>query len=179
MKVRDALVPAVGTATMEQPIADVARSIVEGEGLVAVVADGEPVGLVDGTDILRAVAMASDHLGRLTAADIMASDLETVTPDTDLDLVREHMHARDVGEVAVVDGGQLVGAVQTHSGQAISPNFEIEDAYEPLTGKDGLTASRIAQLAGFFEGFEEGMLAAHALSEESVVRLRVLAPEGD
>jgi CBS domain-containing protein len=111
LRVSDVLLPIVGTASVEQPIAEVAHSLSQGGGLLAVTSEGEPAGLVDITDIVRAVAVLGTEVGWLRAADIMDSEIETVTHDADLGQAREHMRARFLDELAVLEHGQLVGVV--------------------------------------------------------------------
>lgn len=157
MKVRDALVPAIGTVTPEQPISEVARSIRDGGGMVAVMERGEPAGVVDGSDILRAVATLGGGIAGLKAADIMAGDMETIAHDSDLDQAWEHMQVRQLEGLAVLEDGQLLGRVNQQHQETIT--------------HDDLEA---AEMARFLEGFEEGVAAATALSEESLAELEGL-----
>jgi CBS domain-containing protein len=111
MRVSDVLLPIVGTATVEQPIGEVAHSLSQSGGLLAVTSEGEPAGLVDTSDVVRAVAVAGTEAGTLRAVDIMDSEIETVTHDADLDQTRDHMRARFLDELAVLEHGHLVGLV--------------------------------------------------------------------
>jgi CBS domain-containing protein len=87
------------------------RMAQEDVGSIPVVEGDRLVGLVTDRDIVvRAVAEARDPMST-TLREIASSDLETVSPDDDLDAALRKMASSQVRRLPVVEGDRLVGVV--------------------------------------------------------------------
>jgi CBS domain-containing protein len=87
------------------------RMAQEDVGSIPVVEGDRLVGLVTDRDIVvRTVAEARDPMST-TLREIASSDLETVSPDDDLDAALRKMATSRVRRLPVVEGDRLVGVV--------------------------------------------------------------------
>lgn len=121
--VRDYMTTAVFTIGPDRPLVDAQKQI-EGHGISAlpVVNDaGDAVGILSLTDLVRVGRHGAVALGRRpllslpakTVADVMHTELVTVSAEATLCEVVEKMVARHVHRVLVVDGGRLIGVCST------------------------------------------------------------------
>ena len=110
MKLRDVMTPNPRAIERSASIQDAARIMRdEDTGVVPVVENGRPVGVVTDRDIVvRAVA---DGGGRLDqrVGDIASTDLVTVEPDLSTDEAARLMGERQVRRVLVCENDRLVG----------------------------------------------------------------------
>jgi CBS domain-containing protein len=83
----------------------------EDVGSVPVVKDGRLVGLVTDRDLVVRVLAEGRDPNSTTLGEIASGDLETVSPDDDLDTVLRKMASSQVRRLPVVEGDQLVGIV--------------------------------------------------------------------
>jgi CBS domain-containing protein len=83
----------------------------ENVGSVPVVKDGQLVGLVTDRDLVVRVLAEGRDPNSTTLGEIASGDLETVSPDDDLDTVLRKMASSQVRRLPVVEGDQLVGIV--------------------------------------------------------------------
>ena len=83
----------------------------EDVGSVPVVKDGRLVGIVTDRDIVVRVVAEGRDPSSTTVGEIASSDLETVSPDDDLDSALGKMASSKVRRLPVVEGDQLVGIV--------------------------------------------------------------------
>jgi CBS domain-containing protein len=83
----------------------------EDVGSVPVVKDGRLVGLVTDRDLVVRLLAEGRDPNSATLGEIASSDLETVSPDDDLDTVLRKMASSQVRRLPVVEGDQLVGIV--------------------------------------------------------------------
>jgi CBS domain-containing protein len=83
----------------------------EDVGSVPVVKDSRLVGLVTDRDLVVRVLAEGRDPNSTTLGEIASSDLETVSPDDDLDTVLRKMASSQVRRLPVVEGDQLVGIV--------------------------------------------------------------------
>jgi CBS domain-containing protein len=83
----------------------------EDVGSVPVVKDGRLVGLVTDRDLVVRVLAEGRDPNSTPLGEIASSDLETVSPDDDLDTVLRKMASSQVRRLPVVEGDQLVGIV--------------------------------------------------------------------
>ena len=80
-------------------------------GVVPVVEDGRPIGVLTDRDVALAVADYPDLASR-SVADIMTKDVVSVAPTTTLDQIKEKFGAEGVRRLLVVDAdGRLLGIV--------------------------------------------------------------------
>jgi CBS domain-containing protein len=83
----------------------------EDVGSVPVVKDGRLVGLVTDRDLVVRVVAEGRDPNSTTLGEIASGDLETVSPDDDLDTALRKMASSQVRRLPVVEGDQLVGIV--------------------------------------------------------------------
>ncbi len=100
-------VPASGTLreAVERLLAeDVGSVIVQSE-------DGNPVGIVTESDVLRALFRTGNPLADVDVADLTHRPLVTTKPTTTVPYVASRMAAKDVKKAPVMDDLDLVGIV--------------------------------------------------------------------
>jgi len=110
VKLRDVMTPNPRTIEPSGSIQDAARIMRdEDTGVVPVVENGRPVGLVTDRDIV--VRVVADGGGRLDrqVRDIASTDLVTVEPDVSTEEAARLMGERQVRRVLVCENERLVG----------------------------------------------------------------------
>ena len=102
----------VKTAGAEDTFADVAK-VMRTNGISSVVVlDGSKLaGIVTERDIVNLVAAGGDPHGVKVAHGMTRRDIETVAPKTDIAQAADHMAARNIRHLPVVDRGKLVGMI--------------------------------------------------------------------
>ena len=102
----------VKTAGAEDTFADVAK-VMRTNGISSVVVlDGSKLaGIVTERDIVNLVAAGGDPHGVKVAHGMTRRDIETVAPKTDIAQAADHMAARNIRHLPVVDKGRLVGII--------------------------------------------------------------------
>lgn len=112
MQVGDVMHTDVKTASPDDTFADVAK-IMRLHGISSVVVlDGTRLqGIVTERDIVNLVAAGGDPHSVKVAHGMTRRDLETVGPKMDLADAAEHMVARNIRHLPVVDRGRVVGIV--------------------------------------------------------------------
>jgi CBS domain-containing protein len=98
------------TISKDVPVVEAARRMREKE-INALVVTTSPRSIVSSTDILDAVAQGRD-VTDLTVADVMTTDVETVTPELYMEEVAEMMTAYGIKHLPVVDD-DYVGMVSS------------------------------------------------------------------
>ena len=83
----------------------------EDVGSVPVVKGGRLVGIVTDRDLVVRVLADGRDPNSTTVGEIASGDLETVSPDDDLDAALRKMASSKVRRLPVVEGDQLVGIV--------------------------------------------------------------------
>jgi CBS domain-containing protein len=80
-------------------------------GIVPIVEDGKPLGVLTDRDVALAVADYPDLASR-SVADLMTKDVVSVGPDTTLDAIKEKFGTEGVRRLLVVDAaGLLLGII--------------------------------------------------------------------
>jgi len=111
--IREVMNPTVETIPPDLPAIEAARLLHEEDiGSVIVVRDGNPVGVLTESDVVRLVAQQRDAT-ELTAADCMSAPPITVGIDDALELAVEQFREYNVKKLPVMDGDELVGIVTT------------------------------------------------------------------
>lgn len=110
----DVMIKDVITVTDSTPLKDVARMFIEKRitGAPVVNADGELVGVISETDIVR----KTNNIGAWspsTAGQIMTKPAVTVAPNETLQRVCEMMYNRRIHRVVVAEGRQIRGILTT------------------------------------------------------------------
>ena len=110
MQLREVMTANPTTVAPTATIQEAARIMRDRDtGVVPVVENGKPVGLVTDRDIVvRAVAEGGDGAAR-PVREIASTNLVTVTPDMSTEEAAELMAERQVRRVLVCEGDRLVG----------------------------------------------------------------------
>jgi CBS domain-containing protein len=112
MQVADVMHPDVKSADAEDTFADVAKTMrINGISSVVVLEGKKLAGIVTERDIVNLVAAGGDPHSVKVAHGMTKRDLETVGPKMDLADAAEHMVARNIRHLPVVDRGRVVGIV--------------------------------------------------------------------
>jgi CBS domain-containing protein len=112
MQVGEIMHTDVKTADAEDTFADVAK-LMRTNGISSVVVlDGKKLsGIVTERDIVNLVAAGGDPQSVKVVHGMTRRDLETISSKTDIAAAAEHMVARNIRHLPVVDGGQVVGII--------------------------------------------------------------------
>jgi CBS domain-containing protein len=113
MKVRDIMTKNPESVTPGTYIGDVARLMRDLDvGIVPIVTNGgELIGVITDRDITIRVTAAGLNPFETSVQDFMSPNVVTVSPDDDVDKVRQLMADHQIRRVMVVEGGRLVGVV--------------------------------------------------------------------
>ncbi len=113
IRIADVMSTPVVTAAPDETVADAAGTFLE-EGIssVVVVEDDEAVGIVTGTDLVRALDEAESPREKPVSA-VMSTPVVTTDPAAELADALETMHDHGVARLVVVEDGRLVGLVST------------------------------------------------------------------
>jgi CBS domain-containing protein len=111
-QVRDVMTQNPTSCNPSATVVDAAKVMAsEDVGSVPVVKDGRLAGVVTDRDIVVRVLAESRDPNSTTVGEIASSDLETVSPDDDLNTALRKMASSKVRRLPVVDGDELVGIV--------------------------------------------------------------------
>lgn len=145
LKVRDVCTRNVITVTPNTTLPE-ARRIMEGHNIrrLPVAAGGEVVGIITLLDLMRAAPSPASSLSvweinylldKITVAEVMASPVITVTPDTDLHEVARLMLAHKIGGLPVVDNGKLVGIITESDIFRVMVDLLSEEEHSPSAAR--------------------------------------------
>jgi CBS domain-containing protein len=104
----------------------IARLVQHNIGSVPVVADGRLVGIFTERDVLRGVHEDCERFHRTRIGDVMTPDPITCDLDDNLHEVMGKMSDHQVGQLPVVDGGEVVGVVSV--GDVVKLMYETVEA---------------------------------------------------
>jgi CBS domain-containing protein len=112
MQVGEIMHTDVKSANADDTFADVAK-VMRLHGISSVVVlDGKKLsGIVTERDIVNLVAAGGDPHNVTVALGMTRRDLETVSPKTDIAEAAEHMAARNIRHLPVLDKGKVVGII--------------------------------------------------------------------
>jgi len=112
MQVHDLMSTDVVTVTVDATVATATDRLLDaGVGSVIVVEDGNPVGILTESDVLRAARDTGSPLGDIEVRDIGRRPVVTTTLSTAVTTVARLMADEGVKKVPVLDGLDLVGIV--------------------------------------------------------------------
>ena len=112
MEVRNIMSTDVVTVGAGGTLADTAdRLLAAGVGSVIVVEDGEPVGILTESDVLRAARDTGRPLRDIDVRDVGHRPVVTTSPSTAATTVARLMADEDVKKIPVLDGVDLAGIV--------------------------------------------------------------------
>ena len=111
-QVRDVMTQNPTSCNPSASVVDAAKVMAsEDVGSVPVVKDGRLVGVVTDRDIVVRVLAEGRDPTSTTVGEVASSNLETVSPDDDLNTALRKMASSKVRRLPVVDGDELVGIV--------------------------------------------------------------------
>jgi CBS domain-containing protein len=111
-QVRDVMTQNPTSCNPSATVVDAAKVMAsEDVGSVPLVKDGRLAGVVTDRDIVVRVLAEGRDPNSTTVGEIASSDLETVSPDDDLNTALRKMASSKVRRLPVVDGDELVGIV--------------------------------------------------------------------
>jgi len=112
MQVHELMSTDVVTVTVDATVATATDRLLDaGVGSVIVVEDGNPVGILTESDVLRAARDTGSPLGDIEVRDIGRRPVVTTTLSTAVTTVARLMADEGVKKVPVLDGLDLVGIV--------------------------------------------------------------------
>jgi CBS domain-containing protein len=112
MQVGEVMHTDVKTADADATFADVARVMrTNGISSVVVLNGTKLAGILTERDIVNLVAAGGDPRSVKVAHGMTRRDIETVTPKTDIAAAADHMAARNIRHLPVVDKGKVVGII--------------------------------------------------------------------
>jgi CBS domain-containing protein len=111
MNIRDVMTPNPRTVSPQDSIQNAARIMRdEDTGVVPVVDNGKPVGVITDRDIVVRAVAEGGQLNR-PVRDIVTNELVAATPDMSVSEATELMSAHQVRRLPVVENNRLVGIV--------------------------------------------------------------------
>ncbi|MDS0284195.1 CBS domain-containing protein [Haloarcula onubensis] len=129
MQVRELMSSDVVTVDVDAALADaVDRSLTAGVGSVIVVADGDPVGILTESDVLRAARDTGRPLREIDVRDVGHRPVVTTRPSAAVTTVARLMTDEGVKKVPVMDGVELVGIVTLSDIVWALPSLRTEQA---------------------------------------------------
>lgn len=112
MLVSDAMTEEVVSVRIDRSLKEaVERMLRHDIGSIIVERDGDPTGIVTGTDVLVAAYRSDDPLASIPIKAAMSHPLVTISPDVTIRTAVERMGEAGVKRLAVTDGIELVGIV--------------------------------------------------------------------
>jgi CBS domain-containing protein len=112
MQVGEIMHTDVKTANADDTFADVAKTMrLHGISSVVILDGKRLAGIVTERDVVNLVAAGADPHGVKVALGMTRRDLEIVSPKTDIAEAAEHMAARNIRHLPVVDKGKVVGII--------------------------------------------------------------------
>lgn len=111
MKVRELFRPEILTVALDETLVEAAARMDLNEvGALAVLREGELIGIITERDLTRALAEGADPRGA-SVEDYMTDRPVTVSPSTDASEAASRMLDVGARHLPVVDGGKVVGMV--------------------------------------------------------------------
>lgn len=103
----------VATVAPERPVLEVVTELRQRRigAIIVTDGDGQMVGILSERDIVHAIADRGPDLSQLTAADLMTAEVQTCTPDHDVNFVMRQMTDGGFRHVPVVTDGRLAGVI--------------------------------------------------------------------
>lgn len=113
MNVRDAMAKTISTASRQDTVGRVAQLMKqEDTGFIPVVEGDRLVGVVTDRDIvIRCLAEGHSNCLEEKVDHVMSTNVQTVSPDDDLDAAASTMANQEIRRLAVVENGRLVGVL--------------------------------------------------------------------
>jgi CBS domain-containing protein len=154
-KVRDIMTSDVETASPDTTLEEIASMMkTQDVGSIPVVEDEELVGIITDRDIVvRCIAEGKDAT-ETTAEDVLSEDLETASPDMDVDEAAQLMSRRQIRRLPVVEDNRLVGMLSLGDISVKGDEDEAGNALEDIS--EGVKSSGRKQPQGVDRNAERG-----------------------
>lgn len=103
----------VATVAPERPILEVVTELRQRRIGAVIVTDenGSMVGILSERDVVHVIADRGPDLSQLTAADLMTAEVQSCTPDHDVNFVMRQMTDGGFRHVPVLRDGKLAGVI--------------------------------------------------------------------
>jgi acyl dehydratase/CBS domain-containing protein len=112
IQVQDLMSSPVRTVSADSTITEAAAMCNEFDINSLVVIEDDVVGIVTGTDLLRALG-TEDDTGALPVRDVMSAPVRSFAPDQSVTAAMSEMREYDIARLVVLDGAELVGLLST------------------------------------------------------------------
>jgi CBS domain-containing protein len=123
IKVRDAMVNRVVTATSGQTVLDGSKTMKkEDVGSLIICEGSKPIGIVTREDVVDKVASKDLLPSKILLKDIMSRNLVTCTPDADISEAAALMSKNKYERIPVVSMGKLIGIISTREIAKVAPS---------------------------------------------------------
>jgi CBS domain-containing protein len=122
IKVKDAMVSKVVTASPNQTILDASKDMYkENVGSLIVIEDDKAIGIVTREDIINKVVSNDIQPSKITLKDIMTGNLISCSPEDDISYAAILMSKNRYERIPVVSEGKLVGIISTREIARVAP----------------------------------------------------------
>ncbi len=124
--VKEAMRRGVESCGVDCTIEDISQMMVERDTRTIIVNNkiGNPMGLVTGGDIVKAVAKKLSP--KTKVSEIVSKELISVDSELDIIEAARVMNKKGIKRLAVTDGGKLIGVLSTKDVLKYSPQYIIE-----------------------------------------------------
>ncbi|MBU5689711.1 MAG: CBS domain-containing protein [Candidatus Aenigmatarchaeota archaeon] len=114
IKVENVMTKKPLTVNKNEDVSTVAQKMVANRvGSIIVQDNGNPIGIITETDLVKKIVATSQDPKKLKAEDIMSSPLVFVKPDDDYSAAVEKMRKHKIKRIPVIQNGKVVGIVTT------------------------------------------------------------------
>ncbi|RLE75160.1 MAG: CBS domain-containing protein [Thermoprotei archaeon] len=132
IQVKDVMTRRIITIESDRTVHEAARKMARARvSTIIVVEGGEPVGIITDSDIIKKVVAKNLRPSSVRVKEIMSSPIIYVTPEADLEEVKDVMVRRKIRRLPVVSDGKLVGIVTVSDIARLCP--EVLSLVKPRT----------------------------------------------
>jgi len=122
IKVKDAMVPSVVTASQNQTVLEASKMMYkEDVGSLIVLEGDRAIGIVTREDIINKAIAKDIQPSSITIKDIMSNNLTACTPEDDISYAARLMSKNRYERIPVVSMGRLVGIISTREIARVAP----------------------------------------------------------
>ena len=112
VQVREVMTKRIITIDSEKTVYDAARKMARARiSTIIVIEKGVPVGIITDSDIIKKVVAKDSKPSTIKVKDIMSHPIIYVTPEADIEKVKDIMIKRKIRRLPVISNGKLVGII--------------------------------------------------------------------